>query len=182
MLVEGGALQLGQVEGDGRGRVLVLAEQLMAGEVVAREGNQLRRRMRAFAGEDLGVDMAGEVLDPYLAEAGVRGDCAVSEHVTWWLSHSDGAYRAGSSPSSCCPRRSWRIVAVHAGRRVTAAIPSALVWLAVVASHSQGFGRSCSAWSREAVTLPHVVSDAQSGGFVAAAIVCRARAVVIKSR
>lgn len=87
MLVQRGALQLGQVKGDGRGRVLVLAEQVMAGEVVAREGNQLWRRVGAFAREDLSVDMAGEVLDAYLAEAGLGGDWGCqsgSEHVVAW--------------------------------------------------------------------------------------------------
>ena len=74
VLVQRRALQLGQVEGDGRRRVLVLAQQVMAGEVIAGEGDKLRRRLGAFAREDLGVDMAGEVLHPYLAEAGFGGD------------------------------------------------------------------------------------------------------------
>lgn len=73
MLVKGGALQFGQVEGHGRGRVLVLAEQLMAGEVVLGKSDQFGRGCGACAGEDLGVDMAGELLDANLVEAGARG-------------------------------------------------------------------------------------------------------------
>lgn len=83
MFVEGGPLQLGQVECDGRGRVLVLAEQVMAGEVVLGEGDELWRGGGAFAGEDLLVDMAGEVLDPYLAEAGFGRDCRRLVRAGW---------------------------------------------------------------------------------------------------
>lgn len=75
VLVEGGALQGGQVEGDGRGRVLVLAEQLMAREVVAGEGDELVRGAGVAVGEDLGVDVAREVLDADFAEAGLGRDC-----------------------------------------------------------------------------------------------------------
>lgn len=42
----------------------------MAGEVVLGKGNELGRSGSACAGEDLLVNVAGEVLDPYLAEAG----------------------------------------------------------------------------------------------------------------
>lgn len=81
MFVERGALQVGQVECDGRGRVLVLAEQVMAGEVVLGEGDEDGRGGGALAGEDLLVDVAGEVLDPYLAEAGFGWDCSALEGV-----------------------------------------------------------------------------------------------------
>lgn len=70
MLIESGALQVGQVECYRRGRILVLTEEVVAGEVVSGEGDELGRGGSACAGEDLVVDMAGEVLDPYLAEAG----------------------------------------------------------------------------------------------------------------
>ena len=49
---------------------MVLAEEIMAGKVVSGEGDELGWGGSACAREDLVVDMAGEVLDPYLAEAG----------------------------------------------------------------------------------------------------------------
>ena len=75
MLIESGALQLGQVEGHWRGGILVLSEKIVAGQVVFGEGDELGRGGGACAGEDLLVYMAGEVLDPYLAEACLGGDC-----------------------------------------------------------------------------------------------------------
>ena len=56
---------------------MILAEQLMASEVITREGDKLRRRLSALTRKDLGVNMAGEVLDPYLAEASFRWDWRV---------------------------------------------------------------------------------------------------------
>lgn len=53
---------------------MVLAEEVMAGEVVLGEGDELWGRRGTRAGEDLGVDMAGELLDSNLVEAGFRGD------------------------------------------------------------------------------------------------------------
>lgn len=47
----------------------------MAGQVVFGEGNELGWSSSACAGEDLLVYMAGEVLDPYLAEACFGWDC-----------------------------------------------------------------------------------------------------------
>ena len=37
---------------------MILAEQLMAGEMVTREGDKFRRRLSAPTREDLGVNMA----------------------------------------------------------------------------------------------------------------------------
>jgi hypothetical protein len=42
----------------------------MAGEVVLREGDEFGRGGGACAGKDLGVDMAGELLDADFVEAG----------------------------------------------------------------------------------------------------------------
>jgi hypothetical protein len=74
MFIERGALQLRQVKAHRRSRVLVLAEQVMAGEVVSREGDEFGWGLCAGAGEDLRVDMAGELLYANFAEAGFRGD------------------------------------------------------------------------------------------------------------
>lgn len=69
VLIEAGTLQLRQVERDGWGGVLILAEQFMASEVVLREGDEFWGWRGAFAGEDLGVDMARELLDANFVEA-----------------------------------------------------------------------------------------------------------------
>ncbi len=68
MLIEGGTLQLRKVEANGRGRVLVLAEQFMAGEVVAGKSDEVWRRYGAGTREDLCVDMAREMLDTDFAK------------------------------------------------------------------------------------------------------------------
>lgn len=46
----------------------------MARKMVFREGNEFRWSSSACAREDLVVHMAGEVLYPYLAEAGFGGN------------------------------------------------------------------------------------------------------------
>jgi hypothetical protein len=53
---------------------LVLAQKFMACEVVAGELDEFGRWEGTGAGEDLGVDMAAELLDTYLVEAGIRWD------------------------------------------------------------------------------------------------------------
>jgi hypothetical protein len=84
----------------------------------------------------------------------------------------DGMYGSSSSPCSCylrphsASRVWWRIVAMLSGRRQAAAARLSLFCQPVVAAqHSQGFGRSCSASSRQtasgSVTVLHLAAWAQ---------------------
>jgi hypothetical protein len=69
--------------------------------MVLGEGDELGRGRGACAGEDLGVDMARELLHAYLVEAGVRGDCNVSTAPSVFLL-SKGTYcSSSSSPWPC---------------------------------------------------------------------------------
>lgn len=69
MLIESRALQFGHVEGHGRGGALVLAVQIMAREMVFGQCNQLWWGAGARPWEDLGVDMARELLYTNFVEA-----------------------------------------------------------------------------------------------------------------
>jgi hypothetical protein len=53
---------------------LILAEQLMAAEMVLGERDEFGRCRGTYAGEDLRVNVGGEVLNADGTEAGFRGD------------------------------------------------------------------------------------------------------------
>lgn len=70
VLVERGAVQRGQIEGDRGQWGSSFAEQVVAGEVLLGEGDQGRvRRGRMRRGEELAVDVGRDVLDADLVEA-----------------------------------------------------------------------------------------------------------------
>lgn len=66
MLVQGSALQLRQIESDGRHLVRDLTEQVMATQMVLGERDQVCRGLCLDAGKQLGMDVAADMLDANL--------------------------------------------------------------------------------------------------------------------
>jgi len=66
VLVQGAPLELGKVEGNRGSVVCILSQELMAMQVIFCKFNQLLGCGRAGSWEDLGIDMATELLYPYL--------------------------------------------------------------------------------------------------------------------
>jgi len=76
VFVEGLPLERGQVEGDGVGVVGVLAQQVVAAQMVFGELDQLLRGWVASLGEDLAEDVAADLLYPYFIVTSLGGDCS----------------------------------------------------------------------------------------------------------
>ena len=76
MLVQGRALQFGDIECDRRSIIGCLSQQVVPCQMIAGEVYEfLGRRIRRVT-EDLTVDMIAQLLDADLVEAGFGGDCA----------------------------------------------------------------------------------------------------------
>jgi hypothetical protein len=73
VFVEGAALEWGQVECYGVGFILVLAQQVMSGQMVFGQLDELWGRSGGVRREDLGVDMVADLLDSYFVESGGAG-------------------------------------------------------------------------------------------------------------
>ena len=72
------ALKCGEIEGNGRAVLLVLSKKVVPPEVLAGEIDKVGWGRLRERGEELVVNMAADMLDSQLVEAGGGGNCEVN--------------------------------------------------------------------------------------------------------